>query len=112
MADDDNTYDIGDEATLVATFRNAAGALANPDPVLFRYKEPDGTLVTKTQWTAAVPGPDIVNISPGVFSAKIAITKSGGFYAWHWLGKGAVPAAKESDADTALKVRTSGFPAA
>lgn len=108
----DNDYDVGDEVTLVATFKDASGALANPDPVLFSYKEPDGTIVAKTQWTQAVPGPDIVNVSTGIFKTKVLITKSGGYYAWKWQGKGAVPAVRESDADTALKVRTSGFPAA
>lgn len=107
----DNEYDLGDEVTLIATFKDSTGALANPDPVLFSYREPDGTLVTKTQWTQAVPGPDIANVSPGVFRTKVLITKSGGYYAWRWQGKGAVPASTESTPDTALKVRTSGFPA-
>lgn len=103
-------YDVGDTVTLVATFKNAAGVVADPDPVVFRYKSPDGTL-TSVQWTNAVPGTDITHVSLGVFSAKVPIAQAGGFYSWHWLGKGAVPAATESDADTALHVRTTGFPA-
>lgn len=107
----DNDYDVGDTVTLIATFKNAAGSLADPDPVIFRYKDPAGVL-TSQQWTNAVPGTDITRVSLGVFSAKVPLTVAGGFYAWHWLGKGAVPAAKESDPDTALHVRTTGFPAA
>lgn len=103
-------YDVGDTVTLVATFKNSSDALADPDPVIFRYKDPQG-VITSGQWTNAVPGTAITRVSLGVFSAKVPITIAGGFYAWHWLGKGVVPAAKESDKDTALHVRTTGFPA-
>jgi hypothetical protein len=105
------TYDIGDAPTLIATFTDEAGGLADPTEVIFRYKDPEGTLVELQHWTAAAPGTDITKVSTGKFSARVPITKSGGYYAWHWLGTGAVQAAKESDPDTALKVRTSGFPA-
>lgn len=103
-------YDVGDAPVLVATFKDSSGQLADPDTVIFRYKDPEGTL-TQAQWTQAVPGTDITRVSLGVFSAVIPITKSGGFYAWHWLGQGAVKAASESDKDTALHVRTTGFAA-
>lgn len=103
-------YDVGDRPTLVATFKNELGLVADPDPVTFRYKDPAGTLVSMT-WTLAVPGTDITRVSTGVFSARIPITIGGGYYAWHWLGQGAVRAAKESDSTTALHVRTTGFPA-
>lgn len=102
-------YNVGDAPVLVATFRNTQGQLADPDPVQFRYKAPDGQVTTVTQWTAAVPGTDITKVSTGVFSAKIPITKSGGYYAWQWIGQGAVAVVKESDTDTALHVRSSNF---
>ena len=102
-------YNIGDAPTLVATFKNDQGGLADPDPVIFRYKDPEGTL-TSMQWTNAVPGTLITRVSLGVFSAKVPITKAGGYYAWHWLGQGVVKAARESDITTALHVRTTGFP--
>lgn len=102
-------YDVGDRPTLIATFRDEQDALADPDTVTFRYRAPDGTLTSFT-WTSGAPGTDITRISLGVFSAQIPITQAGGFYAWHWLGQGAVPTATESDAETALHVRTTGFP--
>ena len=107
MADE---YRIGDAPTLVATFHNEAGQLADPDPVQFSYKAPDGVVTQLTQWTAAVPGPDITKLSTGVFKASVPITKSGGYYAWKWQGLGAVKAVKESDSSTALHVLSSGFP--
>lgn len=104
-------YNIGDGVPLVVTFTNSAGALADPDEVIFRFREPDGTLVEQEHWTSAVPGADITRVSLGVFSATIPITKSGGYYSWHWLAKGAVQKAVESTPDTALHVRTSSFTA-
>ena len=102
-------YDVGDAPTLVATFKNDQGQLADPSTVTFRYRAPDGNL-TSMVWTNAVPGTDITRVSIGVFSAKVPITQAGGAYSWHWLGQGAVQSASESDTDTALYVRTTGFP--
>ena len=103
-------HEVGDKVTLVATFTDENGSLADPDEVLFRYIEPDGTLVAQEVWTAAVPGADITRVSLGVFSAFVLITKDGGEYAWHFQGTGAVQKAISSDPDTALKVKLRVFP--
>lgn len=101
-------HNVGAAPTLTATFKNRLGQLADPDTVTFSYRDPLGVLTQHT-WTLAVPGTDIVRVSTGVFLSQVPLTIAGGAYAWHWLGEGAVPAAAESDVDTALYTETTGF---
>jgi len=69
--------DIGDVVTVTGTFRNAAGALANPTAVTLRVRAPDGTttLVAHTV------------VSTGIYTADILPNQAGAWY-YRWLATG------------------------
>lgn len=56
-------YDIGDQVTLIATFRDSNGDLADPSAITFEVREPNSTTTQKSEVDASNP-------SIGV---------------WHWL---------------------------
>lgn len=82
-----NEHDIGDVITLRATFRDAAGALANPGAVALAVRKPDGTLVT--------PAPTPTEASVGVWQHAIAPDQSG-WWTYRFIGTGANAAAEEA----------------
>jgi hypothetical protein len=44
-----STYNIGDQPTLIVTFRNELGVLEDPTTIQFDQRAPDGTVTTRTQ---------------------------------------------------------------
>ena len=81
-----NTYTLGTQITLTATFTDAAGVLTNPTSTTAKIRLPDGSQ------TALTP---LVNGSTGVFT--FAYTPlSVGLYIYQFAGTGAVVVAGES----------------
>ena len=80
-------YDIGDVVTLRATFRDAAGALANPGAVTLSVRKPDGTLVA--------PAPTATNPSVGMWEYALSPDQSG-WWTYRFTGTGANAAAEEA----------------
>lgn len=74
-------WDIGDLYTARATFRDEAGALANPDDVDLTVEAPDGTQTTPTPSSTAT----------GIWTWDQSLTQSG-VWVFKWVGTGAVTA--------------------
>lgn len=87
-----NEYDTGDQVRMTATFKNAAGALADPTTVVFKYRQSGS--VAATTLTYGVDGA-VVKASVGVYHLDITPAASGD---WHYraVGTGAVVAAAEN----------------
>ena len=82
-----DTYDVGDQVTLQATFRNTAGVLTNPTTTTLKYKDPSGNVTT-------VNDGDITSVSTGVKSYNVIIDEAGQWW-YRFSGAGAVVAAEE-----------------
>lgn len=60
-------YDVGDQPSIISTFKDSAGDLADPSTVIFSVREPDGTITTEALgdatklslgvWTWLIPFP-------------------------------------------------------
>lgn len=77
-------FDIGDLPRLEVTFRDAAGALANPGSVALRILKPDGTVITPT------PTSDTI----GVYYYDLSLDLSG-WWTYRFIGSGANQASDE-----------------
>jgi uncharacterized protein YfaS (alpha-2-macroglobulin family) len=83
-----NDYWPGSVVTLTATFRNAAGTLANPTAVTITVRQPGGTTTT----------PTASSTSTGVYTASYNTTGlAPGVYRWRAAGTGTVVAAAEGE---------------
>lgn len=85
-----NSYDKGDKVRLKATFRNDAGALADPTTVTCRVLAPDGT---KTAYTYA--GAQVIKDAVGSYHLDLSLIVSG-VWQYRWEGTGMVETAEES----------------
>lgn len=83
-------YDIGDVATLSATFTNAAGTATDPDTVTVTVREPDGTLEVYVYGT----DPEVVKDATGRYSFDQECTVAGTWF-YSFVGTGAVATAEE-----------------
>lgn len=92
------TYDIGDQPTITATFRQiGTGVLTTPNALTITVREPDGT---ETDYTQA----DATNPSVGVWEfAMPAVLDSCGIWTVKFFGTAGVIAAEE----VSFKVRCS-----
>lgn len=80
----DTTYDVGDVATLTASFTDAAGSAADPTSVTLTVQAPDGTQATPTPTSSVV----------GTWTADVSVTQAGVWW-YRFEGTGAVAAAAE-----------------
>lgn len=80
-----NVYDIGDLVTLSATFKNNAGTLTDPTTVIFRIKDPSGT----------VTSPSPIKDSTGLYHYDLSITLAGTYW-YHFEGTGLCQDAEEA----------------
>lgn len=80
----DTTYDVGDVATVTASFTNAAGAAADPTTVTLVVQAPDGTQTTPTPTSAVV----------GTWTADVSVTQAGTWW-YRFEGTGAIQTAGE-----------------
>jgi hypothetical protein len=78
-----NTYDVGDQVRVTATFTSLTGALTDATAVC-TVKHPDGTLTT----------PAVTHGTTGVYTADIPIDAQGAWW-YRFVGTGAVIAASE-----------------
>lgn len=78
------SYTKGQQVRFTGTFKNEAGALADPTTVTFRLKAPDGTLTT----------PTASSTSTGVWTALATLTQEGTYH-FRFEGAGAIVAANE-----------------
>jgi hypothetical protein len=78
------SHDIGDVVPVTGTFRNAAGALANPTTVDVLVRAPSGTVTTVANSSS----------STGIYTANITPTEEG-VYRYRFTGTGAVAQAQE-----------------
>lgn len=85
-------YIVTTQVRVTATFRDIAGALANPTAVVCTVKKPDGTTST----------PANANAGTGIYTADITLDSPGTWYI-EFQGTGAVIAAS----DEAITVRSS-----
>jgi hypothetical protein len=86
-----NTYDIGDNPRLTATFRNEADAVADPTSIVAKYRKPDGTVVTLTYGVDLALYKD----STGIYHTDITVDMAGRWY-YRFVGTGNVIAAEET----------------
>lgn len=95
-------YDIGDVVRCDVEFRDpaAANALVSPTAVVFKVKDPDGTITQKVYGTDV----DVVRDATGKFHATVAPTKAG-TWRYRFEGTGLVQAAEEGQ----FTVRTGAF---
>jgi uncharacterized protein YfaS (alpha-2-macroglobulin family) len=86
-------YTIGDLIELRADFASG-GAAVDPDTVICKVKDPDGT----------VTQPTVSHDSAGVYTAEIAVTKKGR-WTYRFAGTGGYQGARERD----IRVERSAF---
>lgn len=80
---------VGDTVILTATFRTAAGVLADPTDFTVVSRAPDGTTTTVTD-----PHASIANPSTGVWTFTFVFTAAGDWY-FYLLGEGGGAGAAE-----------------
>jgi hypothetical protein len=78
------TYDIGDAVRVSVTFRNEAGALANPTSVTLTVRAPDETVTTVSNSTSTT----------GIYSGVVT-PDAEGVWRYRFTGTGAVAQAQE-----------------
>jgi hypothetical protein len=81
-------YNVGDTARISASFKDVAGAAADPTTVELRIKGPDGVTTTYTY-----AGGGVVKDSVGEYHHDLAFAEAG-FYVYQWLSTG-VPSLME-----------------
>lgn len=81
-----NLYTLGMPVTLTETFTDADNAPVDPDTVLFKIKDPDGTTTT---YDYADSPASITSASTGDYQIVIVPTLQGRyFYRWESTGDG------------------------
>lgn len=82
-------YDVGDVVRTTATFK-VGGVPTDPTAVTFKYKKPDGTIVTKIYGTDS----EVVKDSTGTYHFEISVTASGS-WSYRWASTGTAAGASE-----------------
>lgn len=82
--------DIGDTASVRATFTDLAGAVADPTAVTFRAKSPAGVTASYVYPAA----PEVVKESTGIYRFDLPCLLAGTYWV-RWEGTGAVTASGE-----------------
>jgi uncharacterized protein YfaS (alpha-2-macroglobulin family) len=80
----DEWFDVGDQVTLFADFKNVAGAAADPTAVVVTVRSPSGVTTT----------PAVTHPALGRYEANLSIDQHG---TWHYrfAGTGALVAVEE-----------------
>lgn len=86
-----NTYDKGDLVRCTATFTNAAGAAVDPTTIVFRFKRPDGVVVS---YTHGVDDELVKEEETGIYHVDVDPAVHGE-WDYRFEGTGAVKAAGE-----------------
>jgi hypothetical protein len=87
-------YDVGDGIRITATFTDLSGVVADPSAVVFKVKDPKGTVTI----------PSTAKDSTGTYHADLTLTRPG-TWLYRWEGTGAVQAAIEGT----ISVKVSNF---
>jgi hypothetical protein len=98
-----NEYDVGDAVRFSANFKNSAGADADPTTVVFKIKDPSGTIGSYT-YSGTGTNTILEKDSIGDYHLDFTLDESG---VWHyrWYGTGILDVAEEAQ----IKVRESAF---
>lgn len=94
-----NTFAAGQRVRLSVAFANAAGTAADPAEVTLKYRDPRGTIVTKTYGAA-----EVTKDSTGNYHFDVDVSIPGRWF-YRYEGTGALVAADE----TAFSVENSVF---
>ena len=94
-----NRYDIGDRPTLIATFRDADGALTDPTAILFQLKDPAGVIVDGDEADATNP-----SVGKWLWPIPLVLDQSG-----TWSMRAAATAGIQTAAEIQFTVRPSAF---
>lgn len=95
-----NSYSFGNDVTVSAAFKNAAGVAADPDSVYCKITDPDGVVTTYHYGVDAA----LVKDSTGNYHVLVDANKAGSWsYRFYAIGTG-----KSADEGT-FKVRHSNF---
>lgn len=81
-------YPEGTLVTAQGTFRNSAGALADPTTVKVTVRKPDGTTTTYTYGTDS----EVVKSSTGIYYINLDTTSNRGLWLYTWWSTGSVQA--------------------
>lgn len=84
-----NTYDIGDQVRLTATFKNRSGSPADPTTVTFTYQKPGGPVISDSG--------AVVKDSTGVYHYDLTLDNVPGKWRYRFAGTGALIAAEEGE---------------
>lgn len=95
-----NAYDVGDAVRFSVTFQDLNGTNVDPDTVVFKTKNPAGTISTYTYGSDA----EVVKDSTGKYHCDIVVGSEGFWFA-RWEGSGTVYAA----GDTKIYVKQTEF---
>ncbi len=85
-----NSYEVGEQVICQGVFTLVStGALVDPTNVFFQYMVPTGSATgTITTWQFGVD-PEVAQLSTGVYTATINITRAGlWYYRWYTTGTG------------------------
>lgn len=90
-----NQYDIGDAIRFSANFKNSVPADTDPTTVVFKLKDPSGTITTYT-YGGTGSNTLVVKDNTGDYHADVTLDESG---VWHyrWFGTGVLDAAEEEE---------------
>lgn len=83
------SYDIGDRVHVTAAF-TVSSVATDPTTVVFKYKDPSGTITTLTYGI----DPEIVRSAEGNYYVDLDVDEQGDWW-YRWAGTGAVVAAQE-----------------
>jgi hypothetical protein len=92
-----NSYDIGDQVRLSATFANSAGVATDPTVVRLQYRYAGSDVITTLLYGTDAA---LVRAGAGAYYADLVLAAAGTIY-YCWQGEGAVHQAEEG----ALAVR-------
>lgn len=89
-----NTYDVGDQIRITATFTDIDGAAVDPATLQFKFKTPGSAITTYVYGVDA----QIVKSGVGVYYVDVPIDASG-TWSYRFAGTGAGQAAAEGQFD-------------
>lgn len=86
-----NVYDQGDLIRVTGTFKNDAGANADPTTVAFKVKNPAGTVTT---YAYPVDG-SLIKSATGIYYVDVDTSSADGQWMYRWEATGSGQAATE-----------------
>lgn len=95
-----NSYDLGDQVRLSATFTDVDGAAVDPTVITVKYAAPDGSVTDLTYGVDL----NVTQDATGVFYVDF-VPSAAGVWSYRWESSGTVTAAAEGS----FMVRRSAF---